>query len=349
MKSCFGKNIKVEIFGGSHEKFIGVTMKNFPVSSNEIDMEKLQIFLNKRAPGNDPLTTARKEADIAELYSDNPLTFRIKNTNIRPADYKNLAEIPRPGHADYTAYMKYGGKANMSGGGPFSARMTAPLCIAGGIALQYLEKKGVAIHSHILSIGKCFDDAFNPLNPETAKIDSEFPVLNPDAKYFMQENIKKAISENDSLGGIIEVAVTGMPVGIGGAMYDGLESLLSPIYFGIPAVKGVEFGIGFKAAHISGSQNNDAFEISGGKIMTKTNNAGGILGGISSGMPIIARLAFKPTPSIAMQQNSVNLRTMQPCKLTIKGRHDPCVVLRAVPVVTAATALGILDAMTEPR
>ena len=327
----------------------GVTMKNFPVSSNEIDMEKLQIFLNKRAPGNDPLTTARKEADIAELYSDNPLTFRIKNTNIRPADYKNLAEIPRPGHADYTAYMKYGGKINMSGGGPFSARMTAPLCIAGGIALQYLEKKGVAIHSHILSIGKCFDDAFNPLNPETAKIDSEFPVLNPDAKYFMQENIKKAISENDSLGGIIEVAVTGMPVGIGGAMYDGLESLLSPIYFGIPAVKGVEFGIGFKAAHIRGSQNNDAFEISDGKIMTKTNNAGGILGGISSGMPIIARLAFKPTPSIAMQQNSVNLRTMQPCKLTIKGRHDPCVVPRAVPVVTAATALGILDAMTEPR
>lgn len=345
MKSTFGKNIKVEIFGGSHEEFIGVTIHNSPMDASKIDMDKLQSFLSRRAPGNSPFATSRKEPDIPELIKNNPLTFIIKNTNTRSSDYKGLANIPRPGHADYTARLKYGDKINMAGGGPFSARMTAPLCIAGGIALQYLESMGIKIGAHILAIGNIWDDKFDPLNPAIDHIPSDFPVMNPVRKKEMQDEIIKISKENDSLGGCIEVAVTGLPGGIGGAMYDGLESILAPIYFGIPAVKGVEFGIGFEGAKLRGSQNNDPFIIKDEKVVTATNNAGGILGGISTGMPLIARLALKPTPSISREQDSVNLENMTMCKLKIKGRHDPCVAVRAVPIVMAATALGLLDAI----
>lgn len=345
MKSTFGKNITVEIFGGSHEEIIGVTIKNFPISLPEIDMAKLQAFLDKRAPGNSPFATARKEPDKAELHSEDPLTFIIKNIDAKPSDYKTMSAIPRPGHADYTAFVRYGKSVNMAGGGPFSARMTAPLCIAGGIALQYLEKRGIRIGAHILSVDDICEKSFDPFNPQIDEIQSEFPVINRVVGDLMRERILNVAKEKDSLGGVVEVAAVGLPPGIGGAMYDGLESLLAPIFFGIPAVKGVEFGNGFESSKMKGSENNDAFEIKDGKVVTKTNNAGGILGGITTGMPILLKIAFKPTPSIPKEQDSVNLDKMENCKLKIKGRHDPCVAFRAIPVTMAATALGILDSL----
>lgn len=336
MKSSFGKNLKVTIWGGSHEPAIGVHIEGLPIGS-EIDMDALQQFMDKRAPGNSPLTTSRKEADIPVpvaglnkkdnasnilLVSDHRVSFEIRNTDVRSDDYKSLASVPRPGHADYTARLRYGEDLNMAGGGPFSARMTAPLCIAGGIAKQLLANQKIQIEAYIQSIGGVTGDDMNT-------------------------KILEAKEALDSVGGIVECVVTGLPGGIGGAMYNGIESTLSPILFGIPAVKGVEFGAGFNAAKMLGSENNDPFYYDGNMVKTRTNNCGGILGGITTGMPLVTRVAFKPTPSIGIEQESVDLDTKENTKLTITGRHDPCVVIRAVPVVEAALALGILDCMAD--
>lgn len=346
MKSSFGKNLKVSIWGGSHEPAIGVDIEGLPIGT-EIDMKTLQSFMDRRAPGNSPFATKRKEPDIpvatggaegiVESDADgsgsesggtlkvtgDTVSFEIKNTDTRSSDYKALATVPRPGHADYTARLRYGNDLNMAGGGPFSARMTAPLCIAGGIAKQILAKQGIQIDAEIYSIGGVKGDA-------------------------MEDKIIEAKEALDSVGGIVEAVVTGLPGGIGGAMYDGIESTLAPILFGIPAVKGVEFGAGFKAAEMLGSENNDPFYYDDdGCIKTRTNNHGGILGGITTGMPLITRVAFKPTPSISKEQDSVNLETKENTKLIVKGRHDPCVVVRAVPIVEAALAVGILDCMME--
>lgn len=332
MRSSFGKNLKVSIWGGSHEPAIGVDIKGLPIGT-EIDMEELQRFLDCRAPGNSPFTTKRKEADIPVPTSGLEetegtlkvnsacISLEIKNTDMRSADYKALASVPRPGHADYTARLRYGDELNMAGGGPFSARMTAPLCIAGGIAKQILSEKGISIDAHLDSVAGVKGEA-------------------------MEAKILEARDNLDSVGGIVEAVVTGLPAGIGGAMYDGIESALAPILFGIPAVKGVEFGAGFKAADMYGSENNDVFYYDeAGAVKTRTNNCGGILGGITTGMPLITRIAFKPTPSIAREQDSVNLDTKENTKLIVKGRHDPCVAVRAVPVVEAALAIGLLDCM----
>lgn len=344
MRSSFGKNIIVSIWGGSHEPAIGVDIEGLPLGT-EINMGKLQAFMDRRAPGNSPFATKRKEPDIpiakcgvsmtnpsqaSESSSSNVLkvtektvSFEIRNTDTRSADYKALAKVPRPGHADYTARLRYGDQLNMAGGGPFSARMTAPLCIAGGIAKQILSKQGIQIDAQIDSIGGVKGDA-------------------------MEAKILEAKESLDSVGGIVEAVVTGLPGGIGGAMYDGIESTLAPILFGIPAVKGVEFGAGFKAAEMLGSENNDPFYYDeNGCVKTRTNNCGGILGGITTGMPLITRIAFKPTPSIAREQDSVDLDTKENTKLVVKGRHDPCVVVRAVPIVEAALAIGILDCMMD--
>lgn len=334
MKSSFGKNIKVSIWGGSHEPSIGVDIEGLPIGT-EIDMDELQSFMDRRAPGNSPLATKRKEPDIPVAVAgleekantvkiiSSAISFEIKNTDTRSQDYKGLRSVPRPGHADYTARIRYGDKLNMAGGGPFSARMTAPLCIAGGIAKQILAKKGIAIDAHLHSVAGVSGEA-------------------------MEAKILEAKAALDSVGGIVEAVVTGLPAGIGGAMYDGLESALAPILFGIPAVKGVEFGAGFKAAEMYGSENNDPFYYDeNGCVKTLTNNCGGILGGITTGMPLVARLAFKPTPSIAREQDSVDLETKENTKLVVKGRHDPCVAVRAVPVVEAALAIGILDCMMQ--
>lgn len=357
MFSKFGKNIEVGIFGGSHEPEIGVTITGLPLLT-AFDMTELQRFLDRRAPGNSPFATSRKEPDQVlpgegvqvvdnlAIVTGPSATFLIKNTNTRSSDYKNLRDIPRPGHADYTAYVKYKGELNMAGGGPFSARMTAPLCIAGGIALQLLRKYGVKVGAHIASIGEIEDEPLDPMSPADPP-QTDFPVLSPAAGKKMQEAILAAKKQGDSVGGIVEVYAEGMPPGFGGPMYDGAESILAPIFFGIPAVKGVEFGAGFSASQLRGSQNNDAFRMQDGKVVTQTNHHGGILGGITSGMPIIARLAFKPTPSIAQEQQSVSLTKGENANLSITGRHDPCVVLRAVPICEAALAIGLLDIIME--
>ncbi len=358
MLSSFGKNIKVNIYGGSHEPEIGVIIDGLPVGTT-FNMDVLQKFLDRRAPGNSPFATPRKEPDIAvpaegitlngstAATTDSTIKLVIKNTNTRSQDYKNLRDIPRPGHADYTAYVKYGDKLNMAGGGPFSARMTAPLCIAGGIALQILQQQNIEIGAHIYSVGSILDAPLDILNPDAPA--SDFPVLSEAAGEQMKELILQAKADEDSIGGIVEVFAKNVPAGIGGPMYDGVEGVLAPIFFGIPAVKGLEFGAGFSASTMRGSENNDPFRIENGTVVTTSNNHGGILGGITSGMPIIARLAFKPTPSITKEQQSVSLSRMTNETLSIQGRHDPCVVLRAVPVCEAAMAIGLLDMLLEEK
>lgn len=321
MKSSFGKNLKISIYGGSHEDCIGVIIDGLP-KDIEIDKDKLMDFLKRRAPGNSPYTTPRKEADIPIFIGDDPLEVIIKNTNRKSKDYSNLLKVPRPGHADFTAYMKYKGKINMAGGGPFSARMTAPLCIAGGIALQFLEKKGIKISAKLESVGGKSGDE-------------------------MYDEIMKAKEEGDSIGGVVSAQATGLPIGLGGPMYDGIESVLAPIIFGIPAVKGLTFGNGFEGSELRGSINNDPFCVENGQVKTRTNNSGGILGGITNGMPLTLKVAFKPTPSIEIEQDSVNLETMKEEKLIVRGRHDPCVAVRGVPVLEAAIAVGIMDVMLE--
>ena len=356
MFSSFGKNIQVNIYGGSHEPEIGVIIKGLPLGTS-FDMKQLQRFLERRAPGASPYATSRKEPDIVipedGIYldgstarvADSEIRLVIKNTNTRSQDYKSLRDIPRPGHADYTAHVKYGDQINMAGGGPFSARMTAPLCIAGGIALQLLQQLGIGVGAHIYSIGSIHDAPLDTLNPSIPA--GDFPVISQEAGEKMKELILKVKEDQDSIGGIVEVFAKNVPAGIGGPMYDGVEGALAPVFFGIPAVKGIEFGAGFNAATMKGSENNDPFHIENGTVVTTSNNHGGILGGITSGMPVIARLAFKPTPSIAKEQQSVSLSRMTNETLSIQGRHDPCVVLRAVPVCEAAMAIGLLDMLLE--
>ena len=351
-----GNTIEYEIFGGSHESEIGVIAKGLP-AGEKIDPEKLQAFLKRRAPGQNSWSTPRKEADIPIFESgleDGVLTGEtlravIKNTNTKSSDYKNILDVPRPGHADYTAYVKYGNSVNMAGGGPFSGRMTAPLCILGGICLQILEKRGIYIGAHITRIGSAEGERFDPVNLSVEKLlaagKEEFPAENPAAREKMQAEIGKYRQMSDSIGGIAECGIIGFPAGIGGPMNEGLESAISQIVFAIPAVKGIEFGAGFDVSCMAGSVNNDPFIVENGVIKTETNNHGGILGGISSGMPIIFRAAFKPTPSIGLPQRSVSLSRKEPETLIIKGRHDPCIVPRAVPVVEAAAAIALLDVL----
>ena len=340
MSFNFGEKIKISIFGKSHSEEIGVIIDGLP-KNFKIDEEKLASFMLRRAPGRDKFSTSRKEPDKVEITSQTPLRAIIKNTNKRSNDYDNLKGIPRPGHADFAAYSKYGADYNMAGGGEFSGRLTAPLCIAGGICKQILEEKGIHIGAHIASIGKIEDDRFDPVSVSEKDFvdDKEFPVINDVKGEEMQKEILSAKAEGDSIGGSIECVITGVPAGVGNTFFGGWESNLSAAVFAIPAVKGVEFGIGFEASKMRGSENNDAFTIENGKAVSVTNNHGGILGGISSGMPIIFRVAFKPTPSISKEQQSVDLNKMENTTIVINGRHDPCIVKRAVACVEAAAAI----------
>lgn len=352
MSESYGENIHITIFGQSHAPAIGVTIDGLP-AGEEIDLDELRAFLSRRAPGNNAWSTPRKEADEPEIQCGMangktcgaPLTAIIRNQNTRPGDYANLRTVPRPGHADYTAYVKYDGSADMSGGGHFSGRLTAPLCIAGGICKQILKREGIEIKARIQAIGGIED----PGDILTEEIGTDFPVIHVEVGAKMQECIAKALSEGDSVGGIIECVVTGLPVGLGGPLFDGMEGKISQAVFGIPAVKGIEFGVGFASAKLRGSENNDAFCIKDGKVQTETNRCGGILGGITNGMPVLFRAAFKPTPSISRPQKSVNLTTGEETTLEIKGRHDPCIVPRAVPVVEAAAAIAVYDALLGRR
>ena len=305
MSSSYGNHVKITIFGQSHSEAIGVTIEGLPAGFS-IDMEKLQVFMNRRAPGRSKYSTPRKEADMPAFLSGlvgnttcgAPLTAIIKNTNTRSKDYDNIRDIPRPGHADYTAHVKYGGFEDVSGGGHFSGRLTAPLCIAGGIMKQLLEQEGIEISAKIKEIGG----------------NSEEPA----------KAIEESMERGDSVGGIIECTVTGVPAGVGEPIFDGLENKIAQAVFGIPAVKGIEFGRGFEAAKICGSENNDEFYFEDDTVKTKTNNHGGILGGISSGMPIVFRVAVKPTPSISTEQHSISYEEGENTLLTVEGRQEQC-------------------------
>ena len=361
MSFSYGNKIKVTIFGQSHSPAIGVSIDGIP-SGLEIDFDELKLFLQRRMPGQGAYSTQRTEKDEAEiisglkgsLNSENitcgaPLTAIIRNTDARSYDYEKLADVPRPSHSDYAAYAKYGASHDIRGGGSFSGRMTAPLCIAGGIFLQFLKQKGIFIAAHIEQIGCIKDTAFDPVNVSKKDFDcltkDSFPVLNSEAGEKMLLAIEEAKQDNDSLGGIVECAAIGVPAGIGEPMFEGLENSIAKILFAIPAVKGVEFGNGFTGSTLKGSQNNDPFFIKNDTVKTRTNNHGGILGGISSGMPILFRAAFKPTPSIPREQDSVSLSSLTEVKLSITGRHDPCIVPRAVPCVEAAAAIALYDAL----
>jgi len=352
MSSIYGENLRISLFGQSHSPAVGVTVDGLPAGF-PIDMEALLAFMARRAPGRSALSTPRKEADLPEFLGGivdsrtcgAPLTAIIRNQNTRSGDYDQLRDIPRPAHADYAAQIKYGGYQDVAGGGHFSARLTAPLCVAGGICLQILEKMGIRIAAHIASIGSVEDARFDPMAPETDKIGAEFPVLNASAGEAMKELILSCKAEGDSVGGIVECAITGVSAGLGDPIFDGMENRLASILFGIPAVKGLEFGSGFAGSRLRGSENNDGFRMENGAVRTAGNNHGGILGGITSGMPILFRAAIKPTPSIARTQQSISLRSGTDADLEIKGRHDPCIVPRAVPCVEAAAAIAILDAL----
>ena len=348
MSSNFGRDLRITIFGQSHAPAIGVTIEGLR-AGEPVDVEALERFLARRAPGRAAYATARKETDKPEFLcgikngvtTGTPLTAIIRNADARSEDYAALMHTPRPGHADYTGWVKYGGAGDFAGGGHFSGRMTAPLCIAGGICLQLLEREGIRVWSHIASIGPAKDEG--PWPASTAG--REFPTLSPAREMEMRRAIADARAAGDSLGGVIECAVVGVPAGLGDPMFDGMENRLAAILFGIPAVKGVEFGEGFHAAALRGSENNDAFAVENGRVVTKTNRSGGILGGITTGMPVEFRVAVKPTPSIALTQETVDLRTMESAEITVGGRHDPCIVPRAVPCVEAAAAVAVYDAL----
>lgn len=350
MSSTFGNNLKLSIFGQSHGAAIGMTLDGIPAGL-PVNMDDLQTFLSRRAPGKNPFSTSRKEADLPDFPAGilggftcgAPIAALIHNTNTRSGDYSNLQDCPRPGHADFTAQVKYKGFQDVSGGGHFSGRLTAPYCIAGGLCKQWLELSGIKIGAHLSRIGFVHDDAFDTMNPELSKVCSDFPVLNPEKGAEMQQEILCAKENLDSVGGVIECAVTGLPVGLGDPMFDGIENRIAAAVFAIPAVKGLEFGDGFAASTHQGSENNDGFTVKNGIITPLTNHAGGILGGISNGAPVIFRVAIKPTPSISQPQHSISFSKMEDCTLEIKGRHDPCIAPRAVPVVEAAAALAIFD------
>ena len=352
MSSTYGENLKLTIFGQSHGAGIGMTLDGIPAGL-KVDLDQLQAFLNRRAPGQNDWSTPRKEEDRPEILSGivngftcgAPIAALIRNTNTRSGDYANLKDCPRPGHADYTAQVKYGGFQDAAGGGHFSGRLTAPLCIAGGMCRQWLEREGIFIGAHIASIAGEPDDMFDPMAPQLDAVGSDFPVLSPAAGERMRRAIRAAHAEGDSVGGSIECAVTGLPAGLGEPMFGGMESKLAQILYGIPAVKGLWFGQTLP----TGSENNDAFTVQDGAVRTVTNHCGGILGGITNGMPLLLTVSIKPTPSIAKCQQSVRLSTMETTSLQITGRHDPCIVPRAVPVIEAAAAIAIYDAYLSRR
>lgn len=356
MSSEFGKNIKVSIFGESHGEAIGCVIDGLPAGI-KLDLDKIYVDMARRAPGRDKSATPRLEKDIPHIISgvlDNittgaPLAMVIENTNTKSGDYANIMTVPRPSHSDYPAFVKYSGKNDVRGGGHFSGRLTAPLVFAGAVAKQILNEKNIIIGAHIAKIGSIEDESFDMNNVSADLLKKlslqSFSTISSNAQDKMRSFIEDARMEQDSVGGIIECAAVGLPVGLGANMFSTVEGCLSSILFGVPAVKGVEFGKGFGFAEMRGSQANDTYCIKDNSVCLETNNNGGILGGITTGAPLVLRVVVKPTPSISRPQKSVNLHTMQEETLVIKGRHDPCIVPRAVPVIEAAVAVGLLDLM----
>ena len=358
MSSTFGNKIKVSIFGESHGKGIGVVIDGLPAGET-VNMDDVLAQMARRAPGRDKTATPRKESDLPNILSGMlgdkltgaPLCAVIENTNTRSQDYGNLMTMPRPAHSDYTAYIKYHGANDVRGGGHFSGRITAPIVFAGAICRQLLEKKNIKIAAHICQIGGISDERFDPVDIDGGLMErlslSPFALISESAEERMRAEIEAARLDRDSVGGMVECAVTGLPAGVGSPRFDGVQGTIARIVFGIPAVKGLEFGAGFAVASLTGSQNNDPFQMRDGVPCVSTNNAGGSLGGISTGAPVLFRMAVKPTPSIAQAQTSVDLSRMEPATLEVRGRHDPCVAARAVPVAEAAMALALLDLLLQ--
>ncbi|MGV3025648.1 chorismate synthase [Clostridium thermobutyricum] len=358
MSGIWGRNLKVSIFGESHGTGIGITIDGLP-SGFEIDLDKVNFEMGRRAPGKSPLSTARKEGDNVEILSGffegkttgTPLCGIIRNKDNRSRDYGKLRDLMRPGHADYTGNVRYNGFNDYRGGGHFSGRITAPIVFAGAICKQILEKEGIKITSHVKSIGKVEDINFNPLEIEEEIMNNllnmELPVLDKSVEEKMREEILNAKSEGDSVGGVIECAITGIKAGVGSPFFYSIESVIAHLLFSVPAVKGVEFGEGFNITKLRGSEANDSMYYDGDQVKTRTNNNGGVIGGISNGMPIIFRAGIKPTASIIKKQETINIKTKENEELVIEGRHDPCIVQRAIPVIECIAAIGILDLMKE--
>ena len=354
MSSNFGNNIKLSIFGESHGEAIGCVIDSLP-SGIKLDMDKIYFDMARRAPGKDKTATPRLEKDIPHILSGvlngvttgAPLAMVIENTNTKSGDYSNLLTTPRPSHSDYPAFVKYDGKNDIRGGGHFSGRLTAPLVFAGAIAKQILSQKGITVGAHILQIAGVYDESFDKADVTSDEIlgvsSKPFSVIDDSVEGKMREKVESARLDGDSVGGIIECAAVGLPVGVGANIFSTVEGHISSALFGVPAVKGVEFGAGFELANMTGYEANDFYTVKDGKVKVEKNNNGGIIGGMTDGAPIIIRAVIKPTPSIAKVQKSVNLQTMKEEELSIHGRHDPCIVPRAVPVIESAVAFALAD------
>ncbi len=351
--NSIGKAFAVTCFGESHGPGVGVTIDGCP-SGLRLTSGDVQEALNLRIPEEKAVVSARREPDMVEVFSGvfqdyttgAPITLHIRNKEARPSDYEELKDVIRPGHADYPAKVKYGGFSDYRGGGRLSGRMTAAFVAAGAVANKLLAGLGIEVLSYTLSIGQLKLPA-SPSPEDARKLTYENSMRCPDPALAerMLTAVLDAKAEGDSLGGIVECTVTNLPVGVGEPLFDSLDAELAKILFGIPAVKGVEFGTGFEAARLKGSENNDQFTVKEGRIVTMTNNSGGVLGGMSTGMPLLLRVAFKPPSSIAKEQKTVNVARMEESVLAVKGRHDPCVVPKAVPVVRAMVAIEIADLM----
>lgn len=363
MSSTNGTCLRLSIFGESHGPAIGCVIDGLP-AGEAFDLEEIRVQMARRAPGRDATATRRVESDSPRLLSGflekdgtarttgAPLAILIENENQRSGDYRELQILPRPGHADYPGYVRYHGFGDVRGGGHFSGRLTAPLVFAGALCKQLLRRRGVAVGGHIAAIGGVEDRRFDPVAVSAEQLEAlsrvPFSLLDPGVEPFMRSAVEAARMAADSVGGIVEAAAVGLPAGLGSPMFDGVENRLASLLFGIPAVKGVEFGDGFAFAGMRGSEANDPYRYTpDGGIETTSNHNGGLLGGITNGMPLLLRVAVKPTASIGIPQRTVNLETGRDDLLTVRGRHDPCIVPRALPVVEAALAFGLFDLLLE--
>lgn len=357
MSANWGNNIELSLFGESHGKAIGIVIGNLPAGV-ALDMDEIRWQMKRRAPGQNKMSTPRVEKDEVQIMSGlldgvttgAPLCAMIENSDQHSKDYSLLKECMRPGHSDYPAYVKYQGYNDVRGGGHFSGRLTAPIVFAGSVAKQILRQKGIVVGAHIQSIKDVYDDSFG-VDITCADLQQltkqQYPTLNFDVFLKMQNVIEDARMKQDSVGGTIECAIINVPAGLGNPFFDSIESHLSPLLFSIPAVKSVSFGMGEKMSELYGHEANDCYYYEGEKVKTKTNHNGGITGGISNGMPIVFKVAIKPTPSISQVQSTINVKTKENTELEITGRHDPCIVPRAVVVVESMAAIGILDMMKD--
>ncbi len=358
MSGTWGNNLKISIFGESHGKAIGINIDGLRAGIL-LDLDYIRKEMQRRAPGNNELSTPRKEEDEFEILSGcfegrttgTPLCAVIYNADKKSGDYTKLKNIMRPSHGDYTGYVKYGGFNDYRGGGHFSGRLTAPLVFAGAICRQLLENRGITIGSHIRSIGEEQDELFDAVNVGAGILKElasrPVPVLDSSIEAPMKEIISRAKERKDSVGGVVETAVLGMEPGIGEPFFDSVESTLAHLIFSIPGVKGLEFGAGFDISKMHGSTANDEYYMDGDKVRTYSNNNGGILGGITDGMPLIFRTAFKPTASIGRLQRTIDIENRTNTEIEVQGRHDPCIVPRAVPVIEAVTAIALLDLIMQ--